>query len=220
MAVRTIRLEIKEATTSQITAERRAKMLVWDTNIEALKYTSAANKTHTIVTLNENMDVPYEIPSAIPRNFVISGFLMIRYDSTRSGRFVCHPDGNMQISLFSGESYTNLGINMAPTNMLDVNGNIGVKELIKYNHDIVGDTWIRFAEDKIEFRAGYKIMLTLVENLAESYLVQYVRSSDLDATILEANHLCFYLDETGNNLKVRVKYSNGTTSKVGTISLI
>jgi len=35
-----------------------------------------------------------------------------------------------------------------------------------------------------------------------------------------AAQISFYLDEAGNNLKVRVKYSNGTTLKTGTVALI
>ncbi len=37
---------------------------------------------------------------------------------------------------------------------------------------------------------------------------------------LNASNISFYLDEVGNTLKIRVKYSNGTTLKTGTIALI
>ena len=36
---------------------------------------------------------------------------------------------------------------------------------------------------------------------------------------MQASQITFYLDETGHNLKVRVKYSDGTTLKTGTVTL-
>jgi hypothetical protein len=37
---------------------------------------------------------------------------------------------------------------------------------------------------------------------------------------LAASQISFYLDESGNNLKVRVKYADGTTLKTGTVALV
>lgn len=37
---------------------------------------------------------------------------------------------------------------------------------------------------------------------------------------LGASMVSFYLDESGNNLKVRAKYANGTTLKTGTLALV
>lgn len=52
----------------------------------------------------------------------------------------------------------------------------------------------------------------------------YVSQSTPDAAPTDADLLAgsisFYLDEAGNNLKVRVKYANGTTYKTGTLAIV
>ncbi len=50
-------------------------------------------------------------------------------------------------------------------------------------------------------------------------IVSAPNSAPNDAN-LSATQISFYMDESGNNLKVRVRYSNGTTLKTGTLALV
>lgn len=50
--------------------------------------------------------------------------------------------------------------------------------------------------------------------------IQKALNSAIADGTLNASEMSFYIDETANELKVKVKYADGTTVKVGTVSLV
>jgi len=50
-------------------------------------------------------------------------------------------------------------------------------------------------------------------------VIQHAPASALGDSPLEASTIHFYLDESGHNLMVKVKYADGTTIKTGSIAL-
>ncbi len=100
------------------------------------------------------------------------------------------------------------------------------------------DAWLGGTNGNVTIDVVYAMYLNVMKQtgVTKGYGIYQAGASDInmlkgrtyigapataaDDTELVAGQLSFYLDESAHNLLVRVKYSNGTTLKLGTVALV
>ncbi len=91
---------------------------------------------------------------------------------------------------------------------------------LKAADDTQRDTLIDFGEDTIELQTSGSTRLKIENNVitTTTTLIIQATGSETPSELLSNESISFYLDEDADELKVRVKYSDGQL-KTGTIGL-
>lgn len=104
--------------------------------------------------------------------------------------------------------------------------------------DIIGDAYVGVGDDyftpdamfhtngttntsgALSFKFGSLSNVNILKGRNDGYVIQRAINAAITDGSLSASEMSTYIDETGNNLIIKVKYSDGTTVKTATIPLV